>query len=132
MVHSHSKKGKRGGQQTQQAQQTKQATRVTTMGGYKFRWYTLFRPCMPVDDMRSKSRPLTLGPSHHRTKPAKKVLVTGTFDNWAGSQALDKVGDVFEKTVRIENTGDKVHYKVSGSFFLSFWGYMVCVSHMRV
>ena len=47
MVHSHSKKGKRGGQQTQQAQQTKQATRVTTMGGYKFRWYTLFRPCMP-------------------------------------------------------------------------------------
>ena len=73
--------------------------------------------------MCRKSRPLTLDLPHHRTKPAKKVLVTGTFDNWAGSQALDKVGDVFEKTVRIENTGDKVHYKVSGSFlsFFLFW-----------
>lgn len=43
---------------------------------------------------------------------AEEVFVTGTFDNWTKSVKLEKKGDVFEKTVELENTSDKIYYKV--------------------
>ena len=38
--------------------------------------------------------------------------MTGTFDNWTKSEQLEKVGDVFQKTVKIPDGSKKVHYKV--------------------
>lgn len=42
--------------------------------------------------------------------PAEEVFVTGTFDNWTKSVKLEKVGDVFEKTVELAPT-TKIYYK---------------------
>lgn len=53
-------------------------------------------------------------PLHRRNQPAKKVVVTGSFDDWSKSESLDKVDDGFEKAVRIDDGSDKIYYKVSG------------------
>ncbi|KAK1750816.1 hypothetical protein QBC47DRAFT_352229 [Echria macrotheca] len=42
---------------------------------------------------------------------AEEVYVTGTFDNWTKSEQLDKVDGVFQKTVTIPNSSEKVYYK---------------------
>ncbi|KAH8902405.1 hypothetical protein BR93DRAFT_920569 [Coniochaeta sp. PMI_546] len=42
---------------------------------------------------------------------AEEVYVTGTFDNWSKSEKLEKVGDHFEKTVTLPETGDSIFYK---------------------
>jgi nitrate reductase cytochrome c-type subunit len=39
--------------------------------------------------------------------------VTGTFDNWSKSERLDRVGQVFQKTVTFSDSSEKVFYKVS-------------------
>lgn len=38
--------------------------------------------------------------------------MTGTFDNWTKSERLDRVGDVFLKTVTLPQSSDKIFYKV--------------------
>ncbi|SPO06631.1 uncharacterized protein DNG_09323 [Cephalotrichum gorgonifer] len=43
--------------------------------------------------------------------PAQKVVVTGTFDNWSQSETLDKIGDGFEKTVKIQDPAKTIYYK---------------------
>ena len=48
----------------------------------------------------------------HRTKPAKEVYVTGTFDDWKRTEKLEPVGDVFEKTVTLPDSSKKILYKV--------------------
>jgi hypothetical protein len=45
---------------------------------------------------------------HH----AEEVYVTGTFDNWTKSERLELVGKVFEKTVTLPESSDKIFYKV--------------------
>ncbi len=40
--------------------------------------------------------------------------MTGTFDEWSKSVQLDKVGDVFQKTVTIPDASAKIYYKVGG------------------
>ncbi|KAK4154163.1 hypothetical protein C8A00DRAFT_14692 [Chaetomidium leptoderma] len=49
---------------------------------------------------------------------AQEVYVTGTFDNWTKSERLDRVGQVFEKTVTLPESSDKIYYKfvVDGSW----------------
>lgn len=42
---------------------------------------------------------------------AEEVYVTGTFDGWSKSEKLEKVGDHFEKTVTLPETGDAIFYK---------------------
>ncbi|KAM7221349.1 putative carbohydrate-binding module family 48 protein, partial [Rhypophila decipiens] len=44
---------------------------------------------------------------------AEEVYVTGTFDNWEKTEQLEKVGDVFKKTVTLPNTSDKILYKLN-------------------
>jgi hypothetical protein len=39
--------------------------------------------------------------------------VTGTFDDWSKSERLDRVGQVFQKTVTFPDSSEKVFYKVS-------------------
>ena len=41
-----------------------------------------------------------------------EVYVTGTFDNWAKSQKLNKTDHGFEKHVRLEKIDEKILYKV--------------------
>lgn len=55
-------------------------------------------------------------PCLRRDKPAQKVVVTGTFDNWSRSEELDRVGDGFEKTVGVGDASEKIYYKVGGMF----------------
>lgn len=43
---------------------------------------------------------------------AKEVYVTGTFDDWGKSEKLNKVGDTFEKEVRLPDASVKILYKV--------------------
>ncbi|CAN8105935.1 unnamed protein product [Discula destructiva] len=43
--------------------------------------------------------------------PAEEVYVTGTFDNWSKSEKMAKVGDVFEKSVELPDTSEKIYYK---------------------
>uniref|UniRef100_A0A8H7KAJ0 AMP-activated protein kinase glycogen-binding domain-containing protein n=1 Tax=Bionectria ochroleuca TaxID=29856 RepID=A0A8H7KAJ0_BIOOC len=43
--------------------------------------------------------------------PAEEVYVTGTFDNWTKSVKLEKDGDVFQKTVELEDASKKIYYK---------------------
>ncbi|ODM19115.1 hypothetical protein SI65_05732 [Aspergillus cristatus] len=40
-----------------------------------------------------------------------EVFVTGTFDDWGKTVRLDRVGDVFEKTISLPETDDKIQYK---------------------
>ncbi|KAF2417440.1 hypothetical protein EJ08DRAFT_82141 [Tothia fuscella] len=54
-----------------------------TMGSYKFRW---------------------------EHPEANEVFVTGTFDDWGKTEKLEKVGNVFEKTVDLDGK-DKILYK---------------------
>ncbi|KAL9109682.1 MAG: hypothetical protein Q9227_005720 [Pyrenula ochraceoflavens] len=42
---------------------------------------------------------------------ASEVFVTGTFDDWAKSVKLEKVGDSFEKEVQLPKTDEKILYK---------------------
>ncbi|KAK4240212.1 carbohydrate-binding module family 48 protein [Achaetomium macrosporum] len=42
---------------------------------------------------------------------AEEVYVTGTFDNWTKSQQLERVGQIFQKTVTLPDTSDKIYYK---------------------
>ena len=88
------------------------------MGVYKFRWYGCC--CLPPVDgdvlPEAQSANAPLRRSH---RPAETVIVTGTFDSWANSEALDRVGDGFEKTVRIDGASDKIYYKVGGVLFLA-------------
>ncbi len=46
--------------------------------------------------------------------------MTGTFDNWTKSVKLEKEGDVFEKTVDLEDSSKKIYYKVGLIFPLFF------------
>lgn len=41
--------------------------------------------------------------------------MTGAFDNWSKSEQLEKVGDVFEKTVTLSDVSQKIFYKVRGT-----------------
>ncbi len=50
----------------------------------------------------------------YRPHAAEEVYVTGTFDGWTKSEQLEKVGDVFQKTVRIPDASEKIWYKVGG------------------
>ncbi|KAK5987403.1 Cruciform DNA-recognizing protein 1 [Cladobotryum mycophilum] len=43
--------------------------------------------------------------------PAEEVFVTGTFDDWTKSEQLDRVGDIFKKTVQIKDASKKIYYK---------------------
>jgi len=45
--------------------------------------------------------------------------VTGTFDNWSKSEELEKVDNVWQKTVTLPDSSDKILYKV-GCFFFQF------------
>ncbi|KAL2171597.1 hypothetical protein VTG60DRAFT_2430 [Thermothelomyces hinnuleus] len=49
---------------------------------------------------------------------AEEVYVTGTFDDWTKSERLERVGQVFQKTVTFPDSVDKVLYKfvVDGSW----------------
>ncbi len=38
--------------------------------------------------------------------------MTGTFDNWSKSERLDLVGDLFQKTVVLPESSEKIFYKV--------------------
>ncbi|KAF4121026.1 Protein kinase, AMP-activated, beta [Geosmithia morbida] len=42
---------------------------------------------------------------------AEEVYVTGTFDNWTKSVKLDNVGGIFQKTVELDETQEKIYYK---------------------
>ncbi|KAK3305372.1 uncharacterized protein B0T15DRAFT_397350 [Chaetomium strumarium] len=42
---------------------------------------------------------------------AEEVYVTGTFDNWTKSQQLERVGQIFQKTVTLPESSDKIYYK---------------------
>ncbi|KFA73266.1 hypothetical protein S40288_08616 [Stachybotrys chartarum IBT 40288] len=46
-------------------------------------------------------------------QPAEEVYVTGTFDGWTKSVKLDKIGDVFQKTVEVKapEGASKIYYK---------------------
>lgn len=43
---------------------------------------------------------------------AKEVFVTGTFDDWAKTEKLNKVGETFEKEVQLPDASKKILYKV--------------------
>lgn len=47
-----------------------------------------------------------------RPHDAEEVYVTGTFDNWSKSEKLELVGQVFQKTVALPDSSDKIYYKV--------------------
>lgn len=48
-----------------------------------------------------------------RPHAAKEVYVTGTFDNWAKTEKLEKVdAGHFEKTVELKKADEKILYKV--------------------
>ncbi|KAH6899639.1 hypothetical protein B0T10DRAFT_468263 [Thelonectria olida] len=49
--------------------------------------------------------------SSHREHAAEEVYVTGTFDDWTKSVKLDKIGDVFQKTVELPDASRKIYYK---------------------
>lgn len=53
-----------------------------------------------------------------REHAAEDVYVTGTFDNWTKSVRLEKVGDVFQKTVELPEASQKIYYKVRLTFVL--------------
>ena len=55
----------------------------------------------------------------HRCRPhaAEEVFVTGTFDDWSKSAQLEKNGDVFEKSVDLPKTDEKILYKVRSKLF---------------
>ncbi len=38
--------------------------------------------------------------------------MTGTFDNWAKQQKLEKAADGFEKTVALPDSSEPIYYKV--------------------
>ena len=40
------------------------------------------------------------------------MYVTGTFDDWKKSEKLDKVGEHFEKSVKLSDASKKIYYKV--------------------
>ncbi|KAM4065961.1 glycogen recognition site of AMP-activated kinase [Hirsutella rhossiliensis] len=42
---------------------------------------------------------------------AEEAFVTGTFDNWRKSIRLEKKNGVFQKTVPLDDTTDKIYYK---------------------
>lgn len=50
--------------------------------------------------------------NNYRPHPAEEVYVTGTFDNWSKSEKLEKVDGIFQKTVTLPNSQDKIYYKV--------------------
>ncbi|KAI9686421.1 MAG: hypothetical protein M1822_003766 [Bathelium mastoideum] len=43
--------------------------------------------------------------------PANEVYVTGTFDDWAQKEKMEKVGGRFEKLVQLPKTDEKIYYK---------------------
>jgi len=55
---------------------------------------------------------------YNRPHAAEEVYVTGTFDNWEKSEQLDKVGQVFQKTVTLPDTSEKIYYKVGECLYL--------------
>lgn len=83
------------------------------MGQYKFRWYGSLSS--PAGETLWPNRSAN-APRLRRDKPARKVVVTGTFDNWSKSEELDRVGDGFEKTVGVGDASEKIYYKVGGMF----------------
>lgn len=50
--------------------------------------------------------------TRERPHEATEVYVTGTFDSWAKTEKLTKVGHGFEGTVRLPNVSEKIFYKV--------------------
>lgn len=47
-----------------------------------------------------------------REHPASEVYVTGTFDGWKKTEKLNKVGNHFEKLVKLDDVSQKIDYKV--------------------
>lgn len=43
--------------------------------------------------------------------------MTGTFDGWKKTEKLEKVGDRFEKLVKLNDVSEKIDYKVRNSRF---------------
>ncbi|KAK8045056.1 hypothetical protein PG993_005080 [Apiospora rasikravindrae] len=43
--------------------------------------------------------------------PASEVYVTGTFDGWKKTEKLDRVGNHFEKLVKLDDVSQKIDYK---------------------
>lgn len=43
--------------------------------------------------------------------------MTGTFDGWKKTEKLEKVGDRFEKLVKLDDASQKIDYKVRNSRF---------------
>ena len=67
-----------------------------------------------------------------RPYAANEVFVTGTFDDWGKTVKLDRVGDIFSKTVSLP-AKEKIQYKACNSLLfppsrltlLSFWPFCV-------
>lgn len=57
-------------------------------------------------------------PAVSRDHPAEEVYVTGTFDDWKKTEKLEKVGEHFEKLVRLGDASKKIFYKVRGLYLL--------------
>lgn len=55
-----------------------------------------------------------------RAHPAEEVYVTGTFDNWSKSEKMEKVDDIFEKSVELPDSSEKIYYKVGASYLSVF------------
>lgn len=49
---------------------------------------------------------------YDRPYNGNEVFVTGTFDDWGKTVHLDRNGDVFEKTISLPDTDEKIQYKV--------------------
>ncbi|PNY25781.1 Cruciform DNA-recognizing protein-like protein [Tolypocladium capitatum] len=69
----------------------------------------------PVVDVTVVPPPATDRPTdRHREGPehaAEDAFVTGTFDSWQKTVKLEKEGDVFQKTVELPESSEKVYYK---------------------
>lgn len=47
-----------------------------------------------------------------REQPANEVFVSGSFNDWQKDTKLEKKGDIFEKTVELPHSDEKILYKV--------------------
>lgn len=73
-------------------------------------------PCATMTELTSPLDDGLANRSPCRPHDAEEVYVTGTFDNWTKSERLERVGQVFQKTVTLPDDSDKIYYKVSDAF----------------
>lgn len=66
------------------------------------------RPC----SILSETAPLTGANAVSREHDAEEAFVTGTFDSWSKSVRLEKKNGIFQKTVHLDDSADKIYYKV--------------------